>query len=56
MVELAKRDASASNTTVTNIAERLINISQEVDKIEVKNGKMHLVSEAEQTGEFVLSP
>lgn len=54
LVKSAKNVASAANFTVSNIAEPLRNISQEVDKTEITKGKSDLLNDAVQTGEFVL--
>lgn len=54
LVESAKNATSASNSTVSNMTERLRNISQEVDKTEIRNWKPDILSDADQTGECVL--
>ncbi|XP_054459158.1 laminin subunit alpha-3 [Anoplopoma fimbria] len=51
LIESAKTDASASNSTVTNITERLRNIGQEVERITLTNvsGNIHdVLVDAEQ--------
>lgn len=52
LVKSAKNAASASNSTVSDITERLRIVSQEVDKIEIGNWKTF--SNADQMGECVL--
>lgn len=54
LVESTKNAASASNSTVSNVTERLRNISQEVDQTEIRNWKPDVLSDADQTGECVL--
>lgn len=54
LVESAKNAISASNSTVSNMTERLRSISQEVDKIEIRNWKPDILSDADQMGECVL--
>lgn len=56
LLESAKKAASASDFTVSNIAERLRNISQEMDNMDIRTGKLDLFSDADQMGEFILYP
>lgn len=51
LVESAKNATSASNSTVSIMTERLRNISQEVDKIEIRNWTPDILSDADQTVE-----
>lgn len=53
LIESAKTAASASNSTVSNITERLRNISQEVDRITLTNGNTdNILTGADQACEY----
>lgn len=55
LVESAKNATSASNFTVNNIATRLKNISQEVDKMEPRKWQAAILNDADQMGECVVN-
>lgn len=53
LIESAKTAASASNSTVSNIMERVRNISQEVDRITLTNGNTdNILTGADQACEY----
>lgn len=57
LIESAKTAASASNSTVRNITERLRNISREVERITLTNVSVNLdnmLSDAEQACEYLI--
>lgn len=57
LIESAKTAASASNSTVSNITERLRNISQDVERISLNNVSVNIddvLSDADKTCEFLM--
>lgn len=57
LIESAKNAASSSNSTVSNITERLRNISQDVERIDLTNVSLdidNMLTDADQTCEYLM--